>query len=48
MILSQKMGPFLFRQEGPNDLTSAHHLASLLAEAFGKGPDRLRDELDAV
>src|SRR5689334_4717326 len=37
-------------KEGPDDLTSAHHpdvLASLLAEAFGKGPDRLGDELDA-
>src|SRR5205814_4903568 len=37
-------------KEGRDDLTSAHHpdvLASLLAEAFGKGPNRLRDELDA-
>jgi len=37
-------------QEGPDDLTSAHHpdvLARLLVEAFGKGPDRLGDELDA-
>src|SRR5215471_6277909 len=37
-------------KEGPDDLTSAHHpnvLASLLAEALGKGPDRLPDELDA-
>ncbi len=37
-------------KEGPDDLTSAHHpdvLASLLAEALGKGPDRLRHELDA-
>ena len=37
-------------KKGPDDLTSAHHpdvLASLLAEAFDKGPDRLRDELDA-
>ena len=37
-------------KEGPDDLTSAHHpdvLANLLAEAFGKGPDRLRDESDA-
>lgn len=37
-------------KEGPDDLTSAHHpdvLASLFADAFGKGPDRFRDELDA-
>src|SRR5215472_1429974 len=37
-------------QEGPNDLASAHHpnvLASLLAQAFGKGTDRLGDEVDA-
>src|SRR5215475_10177170 len=37
-------------KEGPDDLTSPHHpdvLATLLAEAFGKGPDRIRDELDA-
>ena len=37
-------------KEGPDDLASAHHpdvLASLLAQAFGKGPDRLCDELDA-
>ena len=30
-----------FVEEGPDDLTSAHHpdvLASLLAEAFGKNP----------
>jgi len=36
-------------KEGPDDLTSAHHpdvLASLLAQAFGKAPDRLLDELD--
>jgi len=37
-------------QEGPDDLASAHHpdvLASLRAEAFGKGTDRLGDEVDA-
>src|SRR5215467_12950715 len=37
-------------QEGPNDLAAAHHpdvLASLRAEAFGKGTDRLADEVDA-
>src|SRR5437868_14154431 len=37
-------------KEGPDDLTSAHHpdvLASLLAEAFGKSPDRFGDEFDA-
>src|ERR687887_509636 len=37
-------------EEGPDDLTSAHHpdvLASLLAEAFGKDADRVRHELDA-
>src|SRR5689334_13834342 len=37
-------------KEGPDDLTSAHHpdvLARLLAEAFGKGPDRFGDEFDA-
>src|SRR5260370_5703520 len=37
-------------QEGPNDLASAHHpnvLASLRAQAFGKGTDRLGDEVDA-
>jgi hypothetical protein len=37
-------------QEGPDDLTSAHHpdvLADLSAEAFGKGTDRLGDEVDA-
>src|SRR5215469_11797942 len=37
-------------QEGPDDLASAHHpdvLPSLLAEAFGKGTDRLGDEVDA-
>src|SRR5215813_9798974 len=36
-------------QEGPDDLASAHHpdvLASLRAEAFGKGTDRLGDEVD--
>ena len=36
-------------KEGSDDLTSAHHpdvLASLLAEALGKGPDRFRDKLD--
>jgi hypothetical protein len=37
-------------QEGPDDLASAHHpdvLASLRAEAFGKGTDRRCDEVDA-
>src|SRR6516225_7795406 len=37
-------------QEGPDDLASAHHpdvLASLRAEAFGKGADRFGDEVDA-
>src|SRR5260370_2937014 len=37
-------------QEGPDNLASAHHpdvLASLRAEAFGKGTDRLSDEVDA-
>src|SRR5438552_7883255 len=37
-------------QEGPDDLASAHHpdvLASLRAEAFGEGADRLGDEVDA-
>src|SRR5215510_4942766 len=37
-------------QEGPDDLASAHHpdvLASSRAEAFGKGTDRLGDEVDA-
>jgi len=37
-------------QEGPDDLTSAHHphvLANLRAEAFGEGTDRLGDEVDA-
>src|SRR5215472_6876171 len=37
-------------QEGPNDLASAHHpnvLASLRAQPFGKGTDRLGDEGDA-
>src|SRR6187431_3204755 len=37
-------------QEGPDDLASAHHpdvLACLRADALGKGPDRLGDELDA-
>jgi len=37
-------------KEGPDDLASAHHpdvLASLRAEAFGEGADRLRDEVDA-
>ena len=36
-------------KEGPDDLTSTHHpdiLASLLADALGKDPDRLRHELD--
>src|SRR5207247_5868213 len=37
-------------EEGPDGLTSAHHphvLASLRAEAFGKGTDRFCDEVDA-
>src|SRR5215472_16371364 len=37
-------------QEGPDDFTSAHQpdvLATLGAEAFGEGTDRLGDELDA-
>src|SRR5215469_16414300 len=37
-------------QKGADDLTSAHHpdvLASLLVEALGKAPDRLRDKLHA-
>ena len=37
-------------QEGPDDLASTHHpdvLASLRAEAFGEGTDRLGDEVDA-
>src|ERR1700732_3339522 len=37
-------------QERPYDLASAHHpdvLASLRAEAFGEGTDRLGDEVDA-
>src|SRR5262245_21974520 len=37
-------------QEGAYDLASAHHpdvLASLRAEAFGKGADRIGDEVDA-
>src|SRR5262249_9615233 len=37
-------------KEGPDDLTSAHDpdvLASSLAEALGKGPDRLRNKLHA-
>jgi hypothetical protein len=37
-------------QERADDLASAHHpdvLAGLLAQAFGKGADRLADELDA-
>src|SRR5258705_1126139 len=37
-------------QEGPDDFAPAHHpnvLASLRAEAFGKGTDRLGDEVDA-
>src|SRR5215471_3481991 len=37
-------------QKGRDDLASAHHpdvLASLRAEAFGKGTDRLGDEVDA-
>ncbi len=37
-------------QEGPDDLASAHQpdvLASLRAETFGKGTDRLGDEVDA-
>jgi hypothetical protein len=36
-------------EEGPDDLTSTHQpdvLASLLAEALGKGTDRLGNELD--
>src|SRR5216684_7702367 len=40
----------LLVQKGPDDLASAHHpdvLASLRAEAFGKGTDRLGDEVDA-
>jgi len=38
-------------QEGTDDLASAHHpdvLASPLAQALGKGTDRLGDELDAL
>src|SRR5437868_5835469 len=37
-------------QEGRDDLASAHHpdvLASLRAETFGEGADRLGDEVDA-
>jgi hypothetical protein len=37
-------------QEGPDDLASAHHpdvLASLRAEAFGKGTDRLVGRADS-
>ena len=38
-------------QKRPDDLASAHHpdiLASLFAEALGKGPDRLRYKLHAA
>src|SRR2546426_8690219 len=37
-------------EEGGDDLASAHHpdvFAGLLAEPFGKGSDRLSDEVDA-
>ena len=37
-------------KKGPDDLSSAHQpdvLARLPAQALGKGPDRLGDELDA-